>query len=81
MTQLASKLFAEAMQLSDRERGELAVKLIESLDPGTDGGAEAAWGEEIQRRLEELRTGKVQAVPWPEARRMILEDADDADAP
>jgi putative addiction module component (TIGR02574 family) len=81
MTPQVSKLFAEAMQLSDRERGELAAQLIASLDPGTDNDVESAWGEELQRRLEELGTGKVRPVPWPEARRLILEDADGPDTP
>ena len=81
MTQRASKLLAEAMQLSDGERADLAAKLIASLDPGTDEDVESAWGEELRRRLDELRTGKARPVPWPEARRMILEDADGADTP
>jgi putative addiction module component (TIGR02574 family) len=81
VTQLASKVFAEAVQLSDGERADLAAKLIARLAPGTEEDVESAWGEELRRRLDEVQSAKVRPVPWPEARRMILEDADGADTP
>lgn len=77
MTQNVARLLHEALRLPESERGELAVHLIDSLDPGAEEGVEAAWSAEIQKRLEELRTGQVQAVPWPEARRLITDDADE----
>jgi putative addiction module component (TIGR02574 family) len=77
MTPSSDNLLAEVLRLSEEERGEIAARLIESLDPDADEGAEAAWGEEIRRRQEEIRTGQVQTVPWPEARRLILEDTDE----
>jgi putative addiction module component (TIGR02574 family) len=81
MTQAVSRLLAEALQLSDEERGELAAKLLESIDEGADDDAEAAWGTELRRRLDELDQGKTQAVPWSEARRAILDDADEPAQP
>ena len=80
MTQLAAKLFAEAIHLPDGERGDLAAKLIESLDPEVDEGVESAWSAEIHHRLDDLKTGKVQGVSWAEARQMILDDTDAADS-
>ena len=65
-------------RLSPEERGDLAAKLIESLDPAPDPDADAAWEEEIRRRLEEINQGFVQTVPWPEARRQIIDDTDEA---
>lgn len=50
----------------------MAAQLIESLDREVDEGAEAAWSAEIARRVEELETGRIQTVPWSEARRQIL---------
>jgi hypothetical protein len=38
-----------------------------------DASREAAWEKEIRRRLDDLDAGRVQPVPWPEARRLILE--------
>jgi putative addiction module component (TIGR02574 family) len=47
------------------ERAELARYLLDTLQPIDDGWA-AAWREELTRRLEELRAGKVRAVPAAE---------------
>ena len=79
MTQRVGKLFAEAMELPEHERSDLIVRLLEALDPGGDDGVEVAWDAELEKRIAELTNGDVQAVPWPEARRMILDDTDDAD--
>jgi putative addiction module component (TIGR02574 family) len=46
--------------------------LIESLEEAADEEAEAAWADEIRRRVEELDSGKAKTVPWSQARRMIL---------
>jgi putative addiction module component (TIGR02574 family) len=78
MTQQAAKLLTEAMTLPEGERGELAARLIESLDPAADPDVEAAWAQEIKQRLEELQTGQVQPVAWPEARRRIMDDGDES---
>lgn len=67
------KLLAEALQLPPQARAALAGQLIESLDKEVDEDAEAAWSAEIARRVKELETGRVKAVPWSEARRQILE--------
>jgi putative addiction module component (TIGR02574 family) len=81
MTDKAAKLLAEALHLSESERGELAARLIDSLDPTAEADVEAAWAAEIQQRIEELDTGQARPVPWPEARRAILEDSDEPDEP
>lgn len=80
MTRDMANLLADALRLSETERGELAAQLIDSLDPASDEDIEAAWGSEIRERLEDLQTGRVEPIPWPEARRLILED-DDESAP
>jgi putative addiction module component (TIGR02574 family) len=72
MTPSAVKLLEEALKLSPEVRAALAASLLESLDEGVDEDAEAAWAAEITKRLRELDTGAVAAVPWSEARRMIL---------
>jgi putative addiction module component (TIGR02574 family) len=63
--------------LPPNKRGELAARLIESLDQTMDD-IEAAWSAEIQQRLEELQTGQVQPTPWSKARRQILEDPEES---
>jgi len=80
MTPQIAQLLTEALRLSEEQRGELAARLIDSLDPASDDDVEAAWGAEIQQRIEQLETGQVQPVPWPDARRMILDDTDESPA-
>lgn len=66
------KLLEEALRLPAEARAALAGYLIESLDDSVDEDAEAVWGGEIARRIEDLDRGKVKAVPWSVARRQIL---------
>lgn len=76
MTEETSQLLQAALRLPESERADLAVKLIESLDPPKGDDAEAVWSQEILQRIDELRMGQVKAVPWPEARRQIMEEDD-----
>lgn len=71
MTSNAQRLLADALQLSDDDRAELAGRLIESLDSNFDAEAAADWDREIGRRIEELDRGEVVDVPWEEACRLI----------
>jgi putative addiction module component (TIGR02574 family) len=81
MSQGISQLLEQAMRLPEHERGDLAARLIDSLDPATgDDEVEMAWDGEIQGRLADLDEGRVQPVPWPEARRLIMEESQ-LDAP
>lgn len=57
----------EALALPSEARALLADRLVESLDPAEDGTIRRLWVSEANRRLQELRSGKVKAVPGPEA--------------
>jgi putative addiction module component (TIGR02574 family) len=67
----ASELLQKALSLSEEERAELAGSLIESLDATVDESAEAAWNQEIARRIEDLDCGEAKTVPWKEVRSRI----------
>jgi len=67
----ADELLERALKLPAEARAALAGFLIDSLDEAVDEGAEEAWVAEVSRRLEELRGGHVQLIPWSEARRRI----------
>lgn len=57
---------AQAMALSARERGELANRLIASLDGEPEGTLEEiakAWDEEIARRVADMEAGRTQWTP------------------
>ena len=43
-----------------------------------DEGVEAAWNEEIKRRIEEIDSGKVQMIPYEEVRRRLAALLSDA---
>ena len=67
MSSTLDELKKRAAQLSDAERAELALSLIESLDEPADGGdVERAWLAEAERRADEVRRGAVELVPGDE---------------
>jgi putative addiction module component (TIGR02574 family) len=51
------------MKLPRRERARLAQRLISSLEQEIDPNAEKLWLTEAERRLSELRSGKVAPIP------------------
>lgn len=54
----------QALRLSLEDRTELVARLLESLDDvaPADPGHEAAWTEVIDRHLQELQDGRVEAI-------------------
>ena len=77
MTQEAAELLKKALALPAPERADLASTLIDSLDATVDENVEAAWQEEIRQRIDDLRSGKVTAIPWEDVRekaRTLLHD-------
>jgi putative addiction module component (TIGR02574 family) len=71
MTGSWEAILGAAPRLPEAERAELAVRLIDSLDPGNDDDVEAAWGEEIRRRVDDLEHGRARSIPWAEVQRML----------
>jgi putative addiction module component (TIGR02574 family) len=69
MTERTQELLQKALSLPDNERAELAGSLIASLDTNIDLDVDAAWQTEIARRADEVRSGKVSTVPWPEVQK------------
>lgn len=68
MMQDAQELLKKALALPEKERADLAGSLIDSLDDTVDENVEVAWQEEIARRLEEVRSGKVKTTSWEDVR-------------
>jgi len=64
MTPQVSDLLEKALSLSAHERGLLIDRLIESLDDEpAEEGVEAAWEDEIKRRVDDIRTGRMKTIP------------------
>jgi putative addiction module component (TIGR02574 family) len=63
MSSSLDQLTADAMKLPLRDRVQLAQRLVSTLDDEVEGDTEALWFAEAERRLEELRSGKVQGIP------------------
>lgn len=73
MSSNLDQLTADAMKLPLRDRVQLAQRLVSTLDDEMDAGAEELWFAEAERRLEELRSGKVQGIDSDEAFRTARE--------
>jgi putative addiction module component (TIGR02574 family) len=68
MKQKIADILKEALKLPPEARAALAGTLLDSLDDIVDQDAETAWEAEILMRLKEIDEGKVNMVPWAEAR-------------
>ncbi len=72
-----TELFRQAADLSEEDRAALAGLLIESLESEIDPNLDEAWAEEIKRRLAELDSGIVEAVPWETVRANLIRRLDE----
>ena len=71
----------EVRELSRKDREQLLARLIRDLEPVENLSAaeiESAWDNEIGRRLEEIDSGKVKAVPAEEVFARIQAKLDEA---
>ena len=71
MKQSIVEILKEALKLPPEARAALAGTLLDSLDETVDRDAESAWEAEIVMRLKEIDEGKINLIPWAEARARI----------
>ena len=71
MKQNIAEILKEALKLPAEARAALAGTLLDSLDETVDRDAESAWEAEISVRLKEIDEGKLNLIPWAEARARI----------
>ena len=62
------KLRAEFLRLPDKDRAELALQLMASLDGAPEPDAEQAWEAEILRRVAEIDAGTAKGPRCPRRR-------------
>lgn len=74
MSDLVDELSRKARSLSPEERVRLAEELFSSVQ-GADEDVDAAWAEEIKRRLDEVESGTAELIPaeevFAEVRRLL----------
>ncbi|HEX3243885.1 MAG TPA: addiction module protein [Chloroflexota bacterium] len=58
MSKTLDEVTKDAISLSDAERAELALTLLQSLDEVSDSDVDAAWRSEIDRREKQLERGE-----------------------
>jgi putative addiction module component (TIGR02574 family) len=80
MTQQVSELLEKALTLSEQERELLVDRLSDSLNSESpEAGMEAAWDEEIKRRVDDIRSGRVKTIPGEQVLRELAEEFPDAE--
>jgi putative addiction module component (TIGR02574 family) len=62
MSPTFSEIEEQAKSLPPEERARLAESLLESLQPERSPEVEAAWEQEIQRRVAAYRSGEEQVI-------------------
>jgi putative addiction module component (TIGR02574 family) len=78
ITPRVSEVLEKALALSTQERGLLIDHLIESLDEEPpEEGVEEAWTEEIKRRVDDIRSGKVKMIPGEQVLRELAKEFPD----
>jgi len=78
MTPQVSEVLEKALTLSTQERGLLIDRLVETLDnEPAEEGVEAAWDKEIKRRVDDIRSGRVKAIPGEQVVRELAEEFPD----
>ena len=71
MTDRTTELLQKALAFSEKERADLACSLLDSLDTSVDEGVEAAWDEEIARRIADLDSDKAKTISWEDVQTEI----------
>jgi putative addiction module component (TIGR02574 family) len=77
MPRTLDEIYQEASELPDNKRAELAGLLLDSLDGEPDPGVEAAWAEEVERRVRQIDSGEVKMIPWEQVRAELFGRASD----
>jgi hypothetical protein len=69
-------VFQDAVQRPGRDRATSAGLLIKTSNPVFEPDVEAAWSEEIARRLAEIDAGTVELIPWSDVRSELFGESE-----
>lgn len=71
MATSVERLAEQALKLPNEARARLADLLVESLKGADLGSIDQSWAVEAKRRRDEVRSGRVRAIPGEQARRQV----------
>jgi putative addiction module component (TIGR02574 family) len=71
MTVKAQRILRDALRLPPKARADIAGALLHSLDEQEDLDVDPAWAREIERRVQDVRSGKVKLTSWEKARKSL----------
>lgn len=72
MEPTAKSILKEALTLSETDRADVAGALLQSLEPVEEADIDAAWREEVARRVAAADAGEVETIPWETIRGRLL---------
>ena len=79
MSVKAEELLKLALDLPEADRADIAAQLIRSLDPDSDDEeVEAAWSDEIRRRIAAIDSGEERLLGWDEVKARLFQGMDDS---
>jgi putative addiction module component (TIGR02574 family) len=67
-------LLDQVLSLPEQKRAEIAVRLLESLEPERQADIDAAWAEEIESRCAAVDAGTLPTSDWNDVRARIERD-------
>lgn len=80
MTLSESEFYEAGMALPPSVRKDIALRLLESLEVVDRDSVDEAWATEIGRRVDDVLSGKVQAIPGDDVFARIDERLDAREA-
>jgi putative addiction module component (TIGR02574 family) len=62
-TMSGKEILSSALKLPRKRRAHIAAKLLESLDTEEQKEIDAAWAIEIEKRIEDMNSGRTKGIP------------------
>jgi putative addiction module component (TIGR02574 family) len=69
----ADDILSDALKLPSEQRARLARDLILSLDDEAEPGAEAEWDAVLERRAQDVLSGRVKGVSLDDVRQAVAD--------
>lgn len=73
------EVLSQALALSDAERTEVALRLLDSVDAPDphEHLSDEELVEELEQRVRDVASGKVKTVPWSQLKKELEDELDD----